>query len=47
MMEACSFLGQATETLMAVTLKFAPGCTIRWGAKRFVVVDYADMTAIS
>jgi hypothetical protein len=28
---------------MAVTLKFAPGSTIRWGAKRFVVVDYADM----
>src|SRR5215469_5378761 len=35
-----------TETLMAVTLKFAPGSTIRWGAKRFVVVDYADMDSI-
>src|SRR5215471_16651019 len=35
-----------TETLMAVTLKFAPGSTIRWGAKRFVVVDYVDMDSI-
>ena len=31
---------------MAVTLKFAPGSTIRWGAKRFVVVDYAYMEFI-
>lgn len=31
---------------MAVTLKFAPGSTIRWRAKRFVVVDYADMDSI-
>ena len=31
---------------MAVTLKFAPGSTIRWGAKGFVVVDYADMDSI-
>jgi hypothetical protein len=31
---------------MAVTLKFAPGNTIRWGAKRFVVIDYADMDSI-
>src|SRR5215471_704433 len=35
-----------TEMLMPVTLKFAPGSTIRWGAKRFVVVDYADMDSI-
>jgi putative transposase len=27
-------------------LKFAPGSTIRWGAKRFVVVDYADMDSV-
>jgi len=31
---------------MAVTLKFAPGSTIRRGAKRFVVVDYANMDSI-
>ena len=31
---------------MAATLKFIPGSTIRWGAKRFVVVDYAGMDAI-
>ena len=35
-----------TETLMAVTLKFAPGNTIRRGAQRFVVVDYADVDCI-
>jgi len=28
------------ETL---SLKFMPGSTVRWPAKRFVVVDYADM----
>jgi hypothetical protein len=31
---------------MAATLKFAPGSTICWHAKRFVVVDYAGMDSI-
>jgi hypothetical protein len=31
---------------MTATLKFIPGTTIRWGTRRFVVVDYAGMDAI-
>ncbi len=31
---------------MATTLKFIPGSTIQWRAKRFIVVDYADMDSI-
>jgi putative transposase len=31
---------------VAATLKFLPGSTIRWRARRFVVVDYAGMDAI-
>jgi hypothetical protein len=31
---------------MATTLKFLPGSMIRWRARRFIVVDYADIDAI-
>ena len=31
---------------MASTLKFIPGITVQWHAKRFIVVDYADMDSI-
>ena len=31
---------------MARTLKFIPGSTVRWRAKRFIVVDYAGMDSI-
>ncbi len=31
---------------MATTLKFIPGSTIQWRAKRIIVVDYADMDSI-
>jgi hypothetical protein len=46
MMETRCFRRQRTEKPMAATLKFAPGSTIRWRAKRFVVVDYAGMDSI-
>jgi hypothetical protein len=31
---------------MPASLRFIPGNTIRWRARRFVVVDYASMDAI-
>ena len=31
---------------MAAKLKLIPGSTIRWGARRFVVVDYVGLDAI-
>ena len=31
---------------MAATLRFIPGSTIRWRAKRFIIVDYAGMDSI-
>jgi len=41
MMEARSFLRQAHRNANASHVEVRT--TIRWGAKRFVVVDYADM----
>src|SRR5882724_10021590 len=31
---------------MAAKLKLIPGSTIRWGARRFVVVDYVGLDAV-
>jgi hypothetical protein len=31
---------------MATKLKLIPGSTIRWGARRFVVVDYVGLDAV-
>jgi hypothetical protein len=31
---------------MAAKLKLIPGSTIRWGARRFVVVDYIGLDAV-
>jgi hypothetical protein len=31
---------------MPASLRFIPGNTIRWRARRFIVVDYASMDAI-
>jgi hypothetical protein len=31
---------------MAAKLKLRPGSTIRWGARRFVVVDYVGLDAV-
>ena len=44
MMEARSFLRQAHRNANAGHVEVRT--TIRWGAKRFVVVDYADMDSI-
>jgi len=31
---------------MAASIKFQPGATIRWQARRYVIVDYAGLDAI-
>jgi putative transposase len=34
------------QTLMAASIKFLPGATIRWHGRRYVIVDYAGLSAI-
>jgi hypothetical protein len=37
---------QKQENCMPASLRFIPGTTIRWRARRFVIVDYAGLDAL-